>query len=124
MSFSLLWSTANHRNFLSVIELVILLGIFLFGGVLGEIFHSIFSLFIPVSMLHLVVCSSINTPLEWFDPWPAFYHCLLCIRKFLAKIHVYMQVFGQNLHIHAAFCPKVAYIRRCSLNSCIYPPFW
>ena len=58
------------------------------------------SLFLPVSMLHVIVFSSIDTPLGWFDPWPPFYHFLLCICRFLAKIHVHMQVFGQKSHIY------------------------
>ena len=39
------------------------------------------SLFLPVYVSHLVVCSSIDTPLEWFDPWTIFYHFLLYIRE-------------------------------------------
>ena len=46
------------------------------------------------------------------------------ISGILAKIRVYMQVFGQNLHIHPAFWPKVTYMCSCSLNSCVHPPFW
>ena len=61
------------------------------------------SLFLPVSVLHVIVCSSIDTPLYWFDPWHAFYHCLLCIRRFLAKSRIY----GPS---HAVFWPKVAYM--------------
>ena len=78
------------------------------------------SMFLPVSVLHLVVCSSIDTPLEWFDPWPIFYHFLLYIRRFLAKslIHmhflakicIYTQGFGQKSRIHASFQPKFPYI--------------
>ena len=30
------------------------------------------SLFLPIFVSHLVVCSSIDTPLEWFDPWTCF----------------------------------------------------
>ena len=76
----------------------------------------------PCFCVACLVCSSIDTPLYWFDPWPAFYHCLLFIRRFfakklhthmdfwpkvtytcrfLAKLHVYMQVFGQNSHMYA-----------------------
>ena len=51
------------------------------------------SLFLLVSVSHFIVCSSIDTPLYWFDPWPAFYHCLLCICKFLAKSRVHTQLF-------------------------------
>ena len=32
------------------------------------------SLFLLVYVLHFIVCLSIDTPLNWFDPWPAFYH--------------------------------------------------
>ena len=93
-----------------------------------------FSLFLLVSMLHFIVCSSIDTPLYWFTLgllfttvfsvyvgfWPKFTY----IHGFLAKSCIYMQVFGQNPGIHAAFWPKVAYICSCSLNSCVHPPFW
>ena len=78
------------------------------------------SLFLLVSIFHFIVCSSIDTPLYWFDPWPNLYHCLLCICRFLAKSHVHTQSFGQrsyihagfgkNPHIHAYFCPKFTYI--------------
>ena len=61
------------------------------------------SMFLLVSGLHFIVCSSIDTPLYLFDPWPAFYHCLLCVRRFLAKSHVHMPIY-------AGFCLKVAYI--------------
>ena len=91
------------------------------------------SLFLPASMSHLVVCSSIDTPLDWFDPWSAFYHFILYIRRFLAKSriicrflaksHVYMQVFGQKSHIHIGFWIKVTYICYCSLKSHVDPPF-
>ena len=60
------------------------------------------SLFLPISVSHLVVCSDIDTPLEWFDPWPTFDHFLLCIRMF----------FSQKSHIHAGFWPKVTYTCR------------
>ena len=46
------------------------------------------------------------------------------IHRFLAKSHIYMQVFGQNPRIHASFWPKVMYIRSCSLNNRVHPPFW
>src|SRR5713226_2078034 len=93
-----------------------------FAGTMGLILLT-FSLFLPVSVLDVIVCPSIDTPLYLFDPWPAFYHCLLCIRRFLAKSHVYMQVFGQNPRIHASFWLKLAYIHNCSLNSHIHPTF-
>ena len=52
-----------------------------------------FSLFLLVSVSHLVVCSSIDTPLDWFDPWLAFYHFLLCIHIFLAKSRIHTELF-------------------------------
>ena len=75
------------------------------------------SLFLLISGLHFIVCSSIDTPLYLFDPWPAFYHRLLYICRFLAKSHVHMPIY-------VGFWPKVTYIRSCSLNSRIHPPFW
>ena len=39
-----------------------------------------FSLFLPFFVSHLVICASFDTPLEWFDPWPDFYHFIHCIR--------------------------------------------
>ena len=67
------------------------------------------SLFLPFYVLHLVVCLSIDTPLECFDPLPAVYHFRLCICRFLAKSCVHMQVFGKKSCIHAGFWPKVMY---------------
>ena len=67
------------------------------------------SLFLHVSVSHFIVCSSIETPLYWFDPWPAFYHCLLCIRRFLAKSHIHTWIFGQKSCIHVGFWTKSAY---------------
>ena len=58
------------------------------GGTMCLIFLT-FSLFLPIFVQHLVVCSSIDTPLKWFDPWPTFYHFLLCIHMLLAKIRVH-----------------------------------
>ena len=115
-------------KFLSVTELVTPLGMFLvfiwgFVGTMGLIFLTC-SLFFPVSLLHFIVSSSIDTPLDWFDPSPTFYHFILCIRRFLAKSRIHTWVFGQKSRIHASFWPKVAYIRNCSLNSCVHPPFW
>ena len=60
------------------------------------------SLFLLVSGLHFIACSSIDTPLYWLDPWPAFYHCLLCPRGFLAK----------SSRTYVDFWPKVVYTRR------------
>ena len=78
------------------------------------------SLFLPVSLSHFIVCSSIDTPLYWFDPWPAFYHCLLCIRRFLAKSRVHTRIFGQKSRIHAGFWPKSAYTCSFLAKSRVY----
>ena len=78
------------------------------------------SLFLLVSVLHFIVCSSIDTPLYSFDPWPDFYHCLLCIGRFLAKIHVHTRIFGQKSRIHVGFWPKFAYTRRFLAKSRVY----
>ena len=43
-----------------------------FAGTMGLIFVTC-SLFLLVSMLHFIVCSSMDTPVYWFDPWPVFY---------------------------------------------------
>ena len=93
-----------------------------FVGIMGLIFLT-YSLFLLVSVLHFIVCSSIDSSLYWFDPrsfflplsslytqvfgqkshtyvdfWPKVaYTC-----RFLAKIHVYMQIFGQKSRIYAA----------------------
>ena len=93
------------------------LGVFI--GTMGLILLTC-SLFLLVSVLHFIVCSSIDTPFYWFDPWPAFYYYLLCIRRFLAKSCIHTQIFGQNLHIHAGFWPKSMY--KCSFlaKSCVY----
>ena len=66
-----------------------------FGGTMCLIFLTC-SLFLLVSMLHFIVCSSIETPLYWFDSWPMFYHCLPCIRRFLAKSRIHTWIFGQK----------------------------
>ena len=89
------------------------------GGTMGLILLTC-SLFLLVSGLHFIVCSSINTPLYLFDPWPAFYHFLLCIRRFLAKSHVHTRIFGQKLHIHAGFWPKSVYTLRFLAKSHVY----
>ena len=70
-----------------------------FGGTMCLIFLTC-SLFLLVSMLHFIVCSSIDSPLYWFDPWPAFYHCLLCIRRFLSESRIHMRIFGQKSHTY------------------------
>ena len=78
------------------------------------------SLFLLISIFHFIVCSSINTPLYWFDPWPAFYHCLLCIRRFLAKSHVHTRIFGQKSRIHTGFWPKSVYTHNFLAKSHVY----
>ena len=75
------------------------LGVFI--GTMGLILLTC-SLFLLVSVLHCIVCSSIDTPLCLFDLWPTFYHCLLCIHR----------VFGQKSRTYAGFWPKVMYTRR------------
>ena len=72
-----------------------------FGGTMCLIFLT-YSLFLLVSVLHFIVCSSMDTPVYWFDLWPAFYHLLLCIRRFLAKIRVHTRIFGQKSRTNAA----------------------
>ena len=74
--------------------------------------HNVFytcSLFLPISASHFIVCSYIETPLEWFDPFPAFYHFLLCIHRFLAKSRVHTWLFGQKSRIHVDVWPKSMY---------------
>ena len=88
-----------------------------FGGTMCLIFLTC-SLFLLVYVFHFIVCSSIDTPLFWFDPW--FDHCLLCIRRFLAKSHVHMRMFGQNSHIHVGFWPKSMYTCNFLAKSRIY----
>ena len=124
VSLSLLWYPTSHRNFLSVTELATPLGRILifslgFGGTMCLIFLTCSS-FLLVYVLHFIVCSSIDTPLYWFDPWPAFYHCLLCIHRFLAKSRVHTQMFGQKSCIHAGFWPKSAYTHRLLAKSRVY----
>ena len=82
------------------------------------------SLFLPVSVLHVIVCSSIDTPLYWFNPWPAFYHCLLCIRRFLAKSHIHTWIFGQKSRMHADFWPKSVYTCSFLAKSHVYTQFF
>ena len=83
------------------------------------------SLFLPVSVSHFIVCSSIDTPLYWFDPWPAFYHYLLFIRRFLAKSRIHTWIFGQNLCIHVGFWPKSTYTCSFLAKSHVYTqPFF
>ena len=98
-------------------EFLVILPLGVFIGTMGLILLTC-SLFLLVSGLHFIVCSSIDTPLYLFDPWPAFYHCLLCIRRFLAKIHVHMPIyagFGQKSCTYA-------YIRRFLAKSHIHMP--
>ena len=72
-----------------------------FAGTMGLIFLSC-SLFLLVSVLHFIVCSSIDTPL--FFVWP-----LAC---FLPLPSLYTQVFGQNSRTYVDFWPKVMYTCR------------
>ena len=90
-----------------------------FAGTMGLIFLTC-SLFLLVSVLHFIGCSSLDTPLYWFDPLPAFYHCLLYIRRFLAKSHVHTQIFGQKLRIHVGFWPKSTYTCSFLAKSHVY----
>ena len=90
-----------------------------FGGTMCSIFLT-FSLFLLVFMLHFIVCSSIDTHLYWFDPYPVFYNCLLCIRRFLAKSHVHMHIFGQKSRIHTVFWPNSTYTCSFLVKSHIY----
>ena len=71
-------------------------------------------------MLHFIRCSSIDIPLCWFDPCPAFYHCLLCISRFLAKSRVHTWIFGQKLRIHTGFWPKSVYTLSFLAKSRVY----
>ena len=59
-----------------------------------------------------------------FSVYRGFWQKVTYICGFLAKSHVYTQVFGQNPRINAVFWPKVTYIHSCSLNSPLHPPFW
>ena len=112
--------------------LVVVLWGFLIGT-MGLIFLTC-SLFLHVSLLHVIVCSSIDTPLYWFglgllfttafSVYAGFQPKFTYTRRFLAKSHVYMQVFGQNPRIHSGFWKKVAYIHSCSLYSHVNHPFW
>ena len=90
-----------------------------FGGTMCLIILNC-SLFLFVSVLHFIVCSSIDTPLYWFDPSPTFYHYLLCIRNFLAKSHVHTRIFGQKSCIHAGFWPKSMYTCRFLAKSRVH----
>ena len=100
----------------SVGEFLVIFPLGVFISTMGLILLTC-SLFLLVSGLHFIVCSSIDTPLYLFDPWPAFYHCLLCIRGFLAKSRVHMPIY-------ADFWPKVTYIclytKFFGQNSCTY----
>ena len=78
------------------------------------------SLFLLVSVLHFIVCSSIDTPLYWFDPWPTFYHCLLCICMFLVTSRVHTWIFGQKSCTHVGFWPKSVYTRRFLAKCRVY----
>src|SRR5713226_1664490 len=91
-----------------------------FAGTMGLILLT-FSLFLPVSVLDVIVFSSIDTPLYWFDPWPTFYHCLLCIRRFLAKSHVHTRIFWPKVvYTHSFFSKIRVYMHRFGQKSRIY----
>ena len=90
-----------------------------FGGTMGLILLTC-SLFLLIYVLHFIVCSSIDTPLYWFDLWPTFYHCLLYIRRFSAKRHVHTRIFGQKSCIHAVFWPKSTYTCSFFAKSRVY----
>ena len=98
-----------------------------FGGTMCLILLTCF-LFLLVFVLHFILCSSIDTPLYWFDPWPTFYHYLLYIRRFLAKSHVHTWIFGQKSCIHVDFRLKSFFPRRFLAKSHVYGPshagFW
>ena len=100
-------------------EFLIIFPLGVFISTMGLIFLTC-SLFLLVYVLHFIVCSSIETPLHWFDPWLAFHHCLLCIHRFLAKSHVHTWIFGQKSHIHACFWQKSAYTHRFLAKSHVY----
>ena len=59
--------------------------------------------FLSVSVSHVIVCVSIDTPLYWFG---------------------LDLLFTTTFSVYAGFWTKVAYIHSCSLNSRIHPPFW
>ena len=61
------------------------------------------SLFLSVSVSHVIVCLSIDIPLYGFG---------------------LDLLFTTAFSIYAGFWPKVAYTRSCSLNSHVHPPFW
>ena len=90
-----------------------------FGGTMCLILLT-FSLLLPISVSHFIVCSSINTPLYWFNPWPSFYHCLLCIHRFLAKRCIHAWILGQKSRIHASFSPKSMYTCRFLAKSHVH----
>ena len=83
-----------------------------------------FSLFLPISVSHFIVCSSIDTPLEVFEPFPSFYYFLPCIHRFLDKIRIHTWVFGQNSRINESFGKKSTYTCRFLDKSHVHPHFW
>ena len=119
----LLWYTPSHRKFSPHQNWRLPWGrsLFFFGvwghNVLDII--DLLSVFL-VSVLHFIVCSSMDTPLYWFDPWPAFYHCLLSIRRFLAKSHIHTWIFSKKSRIHAGFWTKYAYTYSFLAKSHVY----
>ena len=91
-----------------------------FGGTMCLILLTC-SLFLPVSVSHVIVCSYIDTPLEWFDPLPSFYHFLLYICRFLAKIRVHVRVFQTNVTYTCKFLAKICiYMQVFGQKSCTY----
>ena len=71
-----------------------------------------FSLFLPISMSHLVLGSSIENPLDWFDPLLSFYHYIQCIRRFLAKSHVHMREFNVKLCVYVTVTKILMYRKK------------
>ena len=76
------------------------LGVFI--GIMGLILLTC-SLFLPVYVLHFIVCLSIDTPLYWFgldllfttafSVYAGFWAKVMYIRGFLAKSRVHTQLF-------------------------------
>ena len=58
----------KQYDIFSKTKLVTPLGNFVFGGVVGALFFLFFSLFLHANVSHLVVCSFIDSKLEWFYP--------------------------------------------------------
>ena len=71
------------------------------------------SLFLPVSVSHVIVCLSIDSPLYWFGLDLLFTTAFSVYVGFLAKSHVHTRIFGQKSRIYAAIFYTVAYILPC-----------